>query len=374
MSQQQFQFNNKEDYNTILDAMSKDFNERWNKQTKSPYTNLENYVQRAVLGNGSFGTVLLVREKGGKNYYAAKMMSKEDLVRLKQVNHVHNEKTVLSATRFPFLIHLIDSSKDFDYLYLILPFVNGGELFSYHRKMRKFSEKQSRFYASQVVLALEYMHYMNLMYRDLKPENILLDVNGYIKLTDFGFTKVPVPVPVLARTIFLPLNRSVFSAWRDAPPTLCGTPEYLAPEIIQLKPYNKSVDWWAFGILLFEFVSGRSPFASHNRDVILMYSKICLGEFRIPNYFSAHLKTLVEALMQVDTSKRLGNSPDGPADIKTHPWFQGVDWFAVLNQQVTPPYIPTVTNIEDLSHFDHFESKAKLKSRINRHPELFMDF
>ncbi|XP_026848510.1 protein kinase DC1 isoform X1 [Drosophila persimilis] len=356
MSQQQFQFNNKEDYNTILDAMSKDFNERWNKQTKSPYTNLENYVQRAVLGNGSFGTVLLVREKGGKNYYAAKMMSKEDLVRLKQVNHVHNEKTVLSATRFPFLIHLIDSSKDFDYLYLILPFVNGGELFSYHRKMRKFSEKQSRFYASQVVLALEYMHYMNLMYRDLKPENILLDVNGYIKLTDFGFTK-----RVEGRTT-----------------TLCGTPEYLAPEIIQLKPYNKSVDWWAFGILLFEFVSGRSPFASHNRDVILMYSKICLGEFRIPNYFSAHLKTLVEALMQVDTSKRcsfsLGNSPDGPADIKTHPWFQGVDWFAVLNQQVTPPYIPTVTNIEDLSHFDHFESKAKLKSRINRHPELFMDF
>ncbi|XP_022213277.2 cAMP-dependent protein kinase catalytic subunit 2-like isoform X4 [Drosophila obscura] len=136
MSQQlhsQFHFNNKEDYNTILDSMSRDFNERWNKQTQSPYTNLENYVQRAVLGNGSFGTVLLVREKTGKNYYAAKMMSKEDLVRLKQVNHVHNEKTVLSAARFPFLVHLIDSSKDFDYLYLVLPFVNGGELFSYHR-------------------------------------------------------------------------------------------------------------------------------------------------------------------------------------------------------------------------------------------------
>ncbi|XP_034663145.1 cAMP-dependent protein kinase catalytic subunit 2 isoform X1 [Drosophila subobscura] len=355
MSQQlqsEFYFNNKEDYNTILDSMSRDFNERWNKQTQSPYTNLENYVQRAVLGNGSFGTVLLVREKAGKNYYAAKMMSKEDLVRLKQVNHVHNEKTVLSAARFPFLIHLIDSSKDFDYLYLVLPFINGGELFSYHRKVRKFSEKQSRFYASQVVLALEYMHRMNLMYRDLKPENILLDLKGYIKLTDFGFTK-----RVEGRTT-----------------TLCGTPEYLAPEIIQLKPYNKSVDWWAFGILLFEFVSGRSPFAAHNRDVIIMYSKICMGEYRIPNYFTAHLKNMIEGLMQVDTSKRLGNSTEGPADIKAHPWFQGVDWFAVLNQEVPPPYVPTVTSIEDLSHFDHFEAKAKLKSRINRHPELFMDF
>ncbi|XP_022213271.1 cAMP-dependent protein kinase catalytic subunit 2-like isoform X3 [Drosophila obscura] len=155
--------------------------------------------------------------------------------------------------------------------------------------MRKFNEKQSRFYASQVVLALEYMHRMNLMYRDLKPENILLDVKGYIKLTDFGFTK-----RVEGRTT-----------------TLCGTPEYLAPEIIQLKPYNKCVDWWAFGILLFEFVSGRSPFAAHNRDVILMYSKICLGEYRIPNYFTAHLKNMVEGLMQVDTSKRKLNGGCG---------------------------------------------------------------
>ncbi|XP_068154173.1 cAMP-dependent protein kinase catalytic subunit 2 isoform X2 [Drosophila tropicalis] len=280
--QSQHYFNSKDDYGAILDGLSKEFDERWTHQAPSPYNNLENYIQRAVLGYGSFGTVMLVKEKSGKNYYAAKMMSKEDLVRLKQVAHVHNEKTVLSAARFPFLVYLVDSSKDFDYLYLILPFINGGELFSYHRKVRKFNEKQSRFYGTQVLLALEYMHRMNLMYRDLKPENILIDCKGYLKLTDFGFTK-----RVDSRTS-----------------TLCGTPEYLAPEIIQLKPYNKSVDWWAFGILLFEFVAGRSPFAAHNRDVILMYSKICLGEYRVPTYFTPQMKNLIEGLMQVDTSKR----------------------------------------------------------------------
>ncbi|XP_017020986.1 cAMP-dependent protein kinase catalytic subunit 2-like isoform X2 [Drosophila kikkawai] len=275
-------FNPKEDYLTTLEHMKSEFDERWKNQKQSPYSNLENYVSRAVLGHGSFGTVLLVKEKKGSNFYAAKMMSKEDLVRLKQVQHVHNEKHVLSAARFPFLIHLVDSTKDFDYLYLILPVVNGGELFVYLRKVRKLNEKQARFYGAQVALALEYMHQMHLMYRDLKPENILLDMRGYIKLTDFGFAK-----RVESRTS-----------------TLCGTPEYLAPEIVQLRPYTKSVDWWAFGILIYEFVAGRSPFAGNTYDVLLMYSKICSLDYVMPDFFSAHLKNLVESFLQVDTSKR----------------------------------------------------------------------
>ncbi|XP_017856323.1 PREDICTED: protein kinase DC1 isoform X1 [Drosophila arizonae] len=345
-------FNAKEDYTATLDKLKVDFEQRWKSQEPSPYTNLESYVQRAIIGNGSFGTVLLVKEKKGKNYYAAKMMNKDDLVRLKQVGHVHNEKTVLSSVRFPFLVHLIDASKDFDYLYLVLPFVNGGELFTYHRKVRKFNEKQSRFYGVQVLLALEYLHHMSLIYRDLKPENILMDARGYIKVTDFGFTK-----RVDNRTS-----------------TLCGTPEYLAPEIIQLRPYSKSVDWWAFGILIYEFVAGHSPFSMHNRDVILMYSKICLGEYRIPSFFTAQLKSLIENLLQSEPSKRLGNSTEGSTDIKNHPWFQGVDWYAILNQDISPPYLPTVTSIEDLSNFENFESKTKLKSKINRHPDLFNNF
>ncbi|XP_020811838.1 protein kinase DC1 isoform X2 [Drosophila serrata] len=281
-STHEFTFNSKEDYNTTLEHMKQEFEDRWNHQEKSPYSNLHNYEPRAVLGHGSFGTVLLVKEKVGTSYFAAKMMGKEDLVRAKQVTHVHNEKHVLSSARFPFLIHLVDSSKDFDYLYLIMPLISGGELFNYHRRIRKFNEKQACFYAAQVVLALEYLHEMHLMYRDLKPENILIDTRGYIKITDFGFAK-----RVESRTS-----------------TLCGTPEYLAPEIVQLRPYNKSVDWWAFGILLYEFVSGRSPFASFRNDVLRMYNSIRLCDYKMPVYFSNHLKNLVDNLLQVDTSKR----------------------------------------------------------------------
>ncbi|XP_017020988.1 cAMP-dependent protein kinase catalytic subunit 2-like isoform X1 [Drosophila kikkawai] len=345
-------FNPNEDYSTTLQNMTREFEERWNQPTPSPSSNLQNYEQRGVLGHGSFGTVLLVKEKKGKNYFAAKMMSKDLLVAHKQVQHVHNEKHVLSATRFPFLIHLVDSSKDNDYLYLILPVVSGGELFTYLRRVRKFNEKQARFYGAQVVLALEYLHQMHLIYRDLKPENILLDMRGYIKLTDFGFAK-----RVDGRTS-----------------TLCGTPEYLAPEIVQLRPYNKSVDWWALGILIYEFVAGHSPFSDYSHDVLLMYNRICNKDYKMPHFFTNMLKSLVDDFLQVEFSRRLGNSNEGAIDVKTHPWFQGIEWFAMLNQEVPPPYKPTISGDEDLSNFQNFRMEEKLKSKNNRHPELFAKF
>lgn len=168
-------------------------------------------------------------------------------------------------------------------------------------RVRKFNEKQSRFYGAQVLLALEYLHHMNLIYRDLKPENILMDAKGYIKVTDFGFTKVRLSLLSSLRSLLISF---FIQRVENRTSTLCGTPEYLAPEIIQLKPYNKSVDWWAFGVLLYEFVVGQSPFSIHNRDVILMYSKICMGEMRLPSFFTSQMKNLIENLMQVDPSKR----------------------------------------------------------------------
>ncbi|XP_030370303.1 cAMP-dependent protein kinase catalytic subunit 2 isoform X2 [Scaptodrosophila lebanonensis] len=181
----------------------------------------------------------------------------------------------------------------------------------------------------------------------------MLDRNGYIKVTDFGFAK-----RVETRTM-----------------TLCGTPEYLPPEIIKSKPYGTSVDWWAFGILIFEFVAGHSPFSGSNRDVMAMYSKICDGDYKMPSSFSHALRHLVDNLLQVDLSKRYGNLINGNKDIKDHEWFKELDWIPLLNQQLRAPYVPNISSPEDISNFDKLpESKPREKAKVMRHEEAFADF
>ncbi|XP_037950160.1 cAMP-dependent protein kinase catalytic subunit 2 [Teleopsis dalmanni] len=347
------EFNPKIEYEVIQARFKDEFIKRWETMKSSPETGLEGFIEIATLGSGSFGKVKLVKEKKSLHYFAAKIMIKDQIVKTKQTTHIFNEKRVLHSVRFPFLIKLEFSTKDNDNVYLGLPFVNGGELFTYHRKVRKFNEKQARFYAAQVFLGLEYLHNVDILYRDLKPENIMIDDRGYLKVTDFGFAK-----KVEGRTL-----------------TLCGTPEYLAPEIIQSRPYGTSVDWWAFGVLIYEFVAGSSPFAPHSRDVMFMYSKICDGEYKMPSTFSHSLKELVDNLLQVDLSKRYGNLVKGCNDIRDHDWFKGTDWFGILNQEVNAPYVPAISNIEDLSNFDKYpESKASAKSKVNKHADLFAEF
>ncbi|XP_062121627.1 cAMP-dependent protein kinase catalytic subunit 2 [Drosophila sulfurigaster albostrigata] len=352
-------FSPKVDYAVILSKMKDDFSKKYSRNTPSPTTGLEGYIIKATLGSGSFGKVQLIKEKDGDAYYASKQLSKDQIVKTKQIVHVMSEKRVLNSIRFPFTIHLIASYKDNDSLYLIIPLILGGELFTYHRKSRKFSEKQARFYAAQVFLALEYLHYCSLLYRDLKPENIMIDRNGYLKVTDFGFAK-----RVETRTM-----------------TLCGTPEYLPPEIIQSKPYGTSVDWWAFGVLIYEFVCGHSPFASHNRDVMVMYNKICEGEYKMPSSLSGALRHLIDHLLQVDLSKAaillgsFGNLINGNRDIKDHEWFKEIDWIPLLNQTVPAPYLPAISDAEDISNFDkQSEGKQKAKAKTMRHEEAFADF
>ncbi|XP_013110780.2 cAMP-dependent protein kinase catalytic subunit 2-like isoform X1 [Stomoxys calcitrans] len=346
-------YNPADNYDSLMGKFREEFAKIWDTSNPSPSTGLEGFEELATLGAGSFGRVILAKNCKSGKYYAVKILIKDQIVKTKQVTHVHSEKKVLASIRFPFLIHLEFSCKDFDYLYLGLPYINGGELFTYHRKVKRFNEKQARFYASQVFMGLEYLHGMSLLYRDLKPENILIDSKGYIKITDFGFAK-----KVETRTM-----------------TLCGTPEYLAPEIIKSKPYGTSVDWWSYGILLYEFVAGISPFSPHNREIMVMYSKICEGEYKMPTFFSTQLKDLVDHLLQVDLSKRYGNLINGNKDIKNHPWFKNLDWYAILNREVTAPFIPHVANMEDISNFDKFpETKPMHRSKTDRHADLFADF
>lgn len=311
---------------------------------------LDEYEPVRTLGTGSFGRVMLVRERSTREYYALKILEKTKVVRLKQVEHTLNEKNLLASLKFPFLVNMSASFKDNCNLYMVLEYVVGGELFSHLRKAGHFTEIRSVFYGSQVVLALEYLQNLNIIYRDLKPENLLFDSKGYIKITDFGFAKF-----VEGRT------------W-----TLCGTPEYLAPEIILSKGYNKAVDWWAFGVLLYEMAAGYPPFYAD--QPIQIYEKIVGAKVRYPAHFSQELRELLKNLLQLDITRRFGCLKSGVNDIKDHPWFAAVDWLAIYERRVPAEFVPLVQGPGDTSHFDQYDEVPMPFSSVSKHEDEFTLF
>ncbi|XP_011492783.1 cAMP-dependent protein kinase catalytic subunit PRKX [Oryzias latipes] len=289
---------------------------------------LEELDTVATVGTGTFGRVFLVREQKSKAFYALKQMKIADVIRLKQEQHVHNEKEVLSEVNHPFLIRLLWTHHDERFLYMLMDFVAGGELFSYLRSRGRFSNAAGLFYTSEIVCAIEYLHSKLIVYRDLKPENILLDAEGHIRLTDFGFAK-----KLSDRT------------W-----TLCGTPEYLAPEVIQSKGHGRAVDWWALGILVFEMLAGYPPFFDDNPFGI--YQKILSGKLDFPRHLDFYVKDLIKKLLVIDRARRLGNMKNGADDVKKHRWFKTVDWEAVPLRKLKPPINPKVSHEGDTSNFD----------------------
>ncbi|KAF5276829.1 hypothetical protein FQA39_LY06381 [Lamprigera yunnana] len=288
-----------------------------------------------TLGTGSFGRVLLVHDKNHNNeVYAVKVIEKAHIVKTRQVQHTIAEIKTLTSVRFEFLVFMEYFFKDNVYLFLVLPFINGGEMFNHLRNMRKFDETLAKFYAAQVILAFEYLHFLGLVYRDLKPENILIDKDGYIKITDFGFAKK------------IDDQRTY---------TLCGTPEYLAPEIILSQGYNKSVDWWSLGVLIFEMNAGYSPF--YAKDPMRIYEKIVAGKYFVPLHFSTSLSDLVFNILQVDRTKRYGVLKNGVKDIKEHQWFKSLNWDAVLAREIIPTSKPNIKSADDASNFDYYEEQ-----------------
>lgn len=308
------------DYEEFLRSSKEQFESVW---LRKPNYNekLSDFEMVEMLGQGTFGEVVLVLNKFSQRhrFHAMKIIEKKRVVEKKQIENTRTEKNILQSLNHPLIVRLDYFFHDNSYLYFIMPHIAGGELFIHLKKMGKFEEDQSRFYAAQVVLALEYLHYINFIHRDIKPENILLDHMGYIKLGDFGFCKR------------LDKGRTY---------TLCGTPEYMAPEIVMHKGYGFAADWWAVGVLLFEFHTGMSPFFSRNTTKI--FKKIVTSAYKMPPYFSSELKDIVNNLLQDNISKRYGNLKNGVEDIKQHRWFRSVSWLGILSRKIAAPYKPLV--------------------------------
>lgn len=201
-------------------------------------------------------------------------------------------------------------------------------------------------------MGLEYIHKLGMIYRDLKPENLMIDYRGFVKITDFGFCK-----PVKDRTY-----------------TLCGTPEYIAPEVIKNKGYGNSADWWSYGVLIFELNAGFSPFAVGNPDQMQLLERICIGKFKMPSTLSKELRGLIENILQVDLTRRYGNLKNGPDDIKKSPWFSDVNWIQLYHQEMTPPFVPKVSGPGDYSQFDKYEDIKLEMSVMCQYEKEFTDF
>lgn len=248
---------------------------------------LEHFKMTTVLGKGSFGVVSLGIHTPSNNCFAIKQLKKAEVIKLKQIDHLRNEIYILNALKHPFIIRLYGTIQDGKYISLITDYVPGGELFTILRETGRFGKPESIFYAANVVLAFEYLHSYKIVYRDLKPENLLIDVDGYLKLTDFGFAK-------------LVTNRTY---------TLCGTPEYVAPEIIRCKGHGIEVDWWALGVLIYEMLVGIDPFNANTP--METFKRILTTDVVFPSKFYKDAKSLIKHLLEKDISKRYGNLVNG---------------------------------------------------------------
>ncbi|EWG50058.1 AGC/PKA protein kinase [Fusarium verticillioides 7600] len=319
----------------------------------------DEFIINKTIGLGSCSRVYLAQLRSDKRaLFAIKVLKKAHILKTMQIRHTVNQRAILIDVSHPFLAELYGTFQDMRRLYMVMEFVEGGELFTLLRQVKRFRTVVAKFYSAQIVLAVDYLHSKDIIHRDLKPENVLVDWLGYIKVVDFGFAK-----RVPAKT------------W-----TLCGTPEYMAPEVISGRGYGKSVDWWCLGILTYEMLCGYTPFA--NESPLLMYENILKGEVKYPSYLKkSGAQDLLENLITSDLERRLGTerSPiltrrrptltrrvsmpterpstkiqdhplqtrqGGSWDIRSHPWFQEVDWNMLERKQLIAPYRPPIKPAE----------------------------
>uniref|UniRef100_A0A674F629 non-specific serine/threonine protein kinase n=1 Tax=Salmo trutta TaxID=8032 RepID=A0A674F629_SALTR len=297
-----------------------------------------------VLGQGSYGKVFLVRKIKGSDrgqLYAMKVLRKATL-KVRDRVRSKMERDILAEVNHPFIVKLHYAFQTEGKLYLILDFLRGGDLFTRLSKEVMFTEEDVKFYLAELALALDHLHSLGIIYRDLKPENILLDEEGHIKITDFGLSKEAIDH-----------DKRAYS--------FCGTIEYMAPEVVNRRGHTHSADWWSFGVLMFEMLTGSLPFQGKDRkETMALILKAKLG---MPQFLSPEVQSLIRALFKRNPTNRLGAGPDGVEEIKKHNFFGNIDWNKLYRREIKPPFKPAVGRPDDTFHFDpEFTSRTPTDS------------
>ncbi|KAK4049323.1 Serine/threonine kinase [Microbotryomycetes sp. JL201] len=307
--------------------------ERARQSVRNRRIGLDDFNFLAVLGKGNFGKVMLAEEKRSQQLFAIKVLKKEFIIENDEVESTKSEKRVFltaARERHPFLLGLHSCFQTETRIYFVMEYVSGGDLML-HIQREQFTPRRAKFYAAEVLLALEYFHQNGIVYRDLKLDNILLTLDGHIKVADYGLCKEEM-------------------WYGKTTSTFCGTPEFMAPEIILEQRYGRAVDWWAFGVLIYEMLLGQSPFRGDDEDEI--FDAILEDEPLYPIHMPKDSVSILQKLLTRDPARRLGAGEADAAEIKAHLFFKDTNWDDIFHKRVPAPFFPAISSATDTSNFD----------------------
>ncbi|XP_059224489.1 serine/threonine-protein kinase N isoform X6 [Stomoxys calcitrans] len=315
---------------------------------------MDNFRMLSVLGRGHFGKVILCQLRTNNQYYAIKALKKGDIIARDEVESLLSEKRIFevaNAMRHPFLVNLYACFQTEQHVCFVMEYAAGGDLMM-HIHTDVFTEPRAVFYAACVVLGLQYLHENKIIYRDLKLDNLLLDTDGYVKIADFGLCKEGM-------------------GFGDRTGTFCGTPEFLAPEVLTETSYTRAVDWWGLGVLIFEMLVGESPFPGDDEEEV--FDSIVNDEVRYPRFLSLEAIAIMRRLLRKNPERRLGSSERDAEDVKKQAFFRSIVWDDLLLRKVKPPFVPTIDHLEDVSNFDEEFTSEKPQLTPPKEPRLLTD-
>ncbi|XP_058834656.1 serine/threonine-protein kinase N isoform X4 [Topomyia yanbarensis] len=330
------------------------YESRRQSQTGATGMNIESFQLLSVLGRGHFGKVILAQYKNTGEYFAIKALKKGDIIARDEVESLLSEKRIFEVAntmRHPFLVNLFACFQTEQHVCFVMEYAAGGDLMM-HIHTDVFSEPRAVFYAACVVLGLQYLHESKIIYRDLKLDNLLLDTEGYVKIADFGLCKEGM-------------------GFGDRTGTFCGTPEFLAPEVLTETSYTRAVDWWGLGVLIFEMLVGESPFPGDDEEEV--FDSIVNDEVRYPRFLSLEAIAIMRRLLRKNPERRLGSSERDAEDVKRQAFFRNIVWDDLLLRKVKPPFVPTIRSPEDVSNFDEEFTSEKPQLTPPKDPRILTE-